>query len=219
MESKVYDLKKHPFMLEIGTPLQLDIEGFRSRFKSSLIGVVPNEHLIVQAPQLSMFVGEQKHWPPEADITVRCLHRGNIWGFKSRLTRVISTPAQLMMIEYPESIENHNLRTHQRIDCYLPGQVQSGKTTRNGVVLDISEEGCCFSIKNGKRPLDLEVDAELVLKCQLPGIDGDQEFSGLVKRVEKDEFRTLIGVLFGAIDPKVRKHIAKYASAIAEAAQ
>ena len=102
MNSRSYDLKKHPLMLEIGTPLQLDITGFRTRFKSKLVGVLPHEYLIVKAPQLDMYMGEPKHLLPETEVVVRCLYRGNVFGFRSRLTRVISTPAQILMLQYPD---------------------------------------------------------------------------------------------------------------------
>lgn len=218
MKTISYDLKKYPLMLEMGTPLQLDIAGFHSRFKSALVGVLPNEYLIVKAPQLTMFVGEPKHILPGSEVVVRCLHRGNVWGFESKLKRMISTPAQLLMLEYPETMENFNLRSNDRIDCLLPGKIQLGKTTRKGVVVDISEQGCRFSIKNGQKRLDIQVDAELTLKCQLPGIEGDQDFTGHVRRVEQDELRTLLGVQFDKIDSNTKKTIAKYALVVSDAA-
>jgi c-di-GMP-binding flagellar brake protein YcgR len=205
-------------LLEVGTPLQIDIEGFRSRLKSSLVGVLPNEYLIVRTPQLELYIGEPKHLLPESEIVVRCLHRGNVWGFKSRLKRVISTPAQLLVLEYPKKVENHNLRVHKRIECLLPGKIELGKTKRKGVVLDISEKGCRFSVNTvkGKDALEIEIKTELTLSCQLPGIEGEQVFEGRVRRMEKDEVRTELGVEFQTIDPKVRDLIAQYLSVVSD---
>jgi len=218
MKSKSYDLRKHPLLLELGTPLQLDIKGFRTRFKSQLVGVLQHEYLIVKAPQLDMYVGEAKHLLPETEVVVRCVHRGNVFGFRSRLTRVISTPAQILMLHYPETLENYNLRSNDRIDCLLPGNIEVGKTSRKGLVLDISEEGCRFSVNTAKKKLDIEVDTGVKLNCQLPGIKGDQKFTGKVKRIEKDATRTLLGVQFTEIDDATKKTIAQYSSALSDAA-
>jgi c-di-GMP-binding flagellar brake protein YcgR len=215
---KASKLGECSLLLEVGTPLQIDIEGFRSRFKSSLVGVLPDEYLIVRAPQLALYIGEPKQLLAESEVVVRCLHRGNVWGFKSKLKRVISTPAQLLVLEYPQTVENHNLRVHRRIECLLPGNIQYGETKRKGVVLDISEKGCRFSVNTvkSKKPLEIEIKAALTLSCQLPGIEGEKVFEGRVRRVEKDEMRTELGVEFEAIDPKVRDLIAQYLSVVSD---
>jgi hypothetical protein len=213
-----YDSRKETLMLEIGTPLQLEIKGFSTRFKSSLVGALPDEYLIVTAPKLTMFVGQPKHLLPESEVVVRYVHRGNAWGFQSKLTRVISTPAKLLVLEYPSEIENFNLRSDERIECLLPGGIELQKAKRKGVVLDISIGGCRFSFSESKEPIDVAVDAELKLRCQLPGIEGDQEFEGRVKRVEKDKMRTVLGIEFNNVEQKIQALITQYSSAVSDTA-
>jgi len=106
MKARSYDLRKQPLMLEMGDSLQLEIEGYDPHFSSSLIGVVPDECLIVKAPQLSGAEGESPSLSSGLKIGISCIHRGSVWGFKSRLISVIFEPSRLLMLEYPETIES-----------------------------------------------------------------------------------------------------------------
>jgi len=106
MKARSYDLRKQPLVLEMGDSLQLEIEGYDPHFSSSLIGVVPDECLIIKAPQLFSAMGKTQSLLPGLEIGISCIHRGSVWGFKSRLTSVISEPSRLLMLEYPETIES-----------------------------------------------------------------------------------------------------------------
>lgn len=209
---------KHPLFLEMGNPLQLEIEGFQSRFKTSLVGIVHDSYLVIECPGLTMLVGEPKQFTVGSEIVVRCLSQGRAWGFKSRLLRVISTPVTLLIIEFPEQVENSSLRSDKRISCMLPGKIKIGKEQRKGLLLDISENGCFFSVKaaKDKKEADVGIDEEVTILCQLPGMEGEQTLKGRVRHTHRDEVKTSFGIEFDEIDSKILKRIAQYAATVTE---
>jgi len=204
------------FQLAVGTALQLQIEGFKSRFNTTLIGLVRDEFLIVDAPQLDMFVGEPKHFTAGAQVTVRCVSAGSVWGFKSQLTRVISTPTQLLVVKAPSEIENCSIREQKRINCMLPCRITVDSSTKSGVLDDLSEGGCRFSVRTSEDdPFSPEPGSELKLECQFPGMEGDQVLSGCIRHVDTDVNRCNLGIQFSDIDENIKKRIAQYVASVA----
>jgi c-di-GMP-binding flagellar brake protein YcgR len=196
--------------------MQLEIEGFEERLKSSLVGILPDQYLILTLPQLGTYPGQRTHVDVESEILVRYVHRGVVWGFKSRLKRVVSTPVGLLMIEIPSSIESHDLRQEKRIDCLLPGKIKLGKTSRKGAVVDLSKKGCrlVIEIAKGKKAPKIEIDDELALVCSFPGIEGEQTLTGRVRHLHQDQQRTALGLEFVKPDRKIESIIGKYISSV-----
>ena len=100
MKVKKADPRQSHFQSDIGTSMQLEIEGFENRMASFLVGVLPDQYLIVKMPELGDWDGQPKHLELESEILVRYVHRGAVWGFKSRAKRVISTPVGLLTVSY-----------------------------------------------------------------------------------------------------------------------
>ena len=81
----------------IGAPLQIQIEGFAYHLKGYMVGLEPEEYLIVKTPD----VGYLKFTPGKS-ITVRFVHRGRIMLFRSQWIGSISNPKKLIFLEYPD---------------------------------------------------------------------------------------------------------------------
>lgn len=142
MKVRTIDTAYSHFQAEVGTAVHLGIDGFDGRLKSSLEGILPDEYLILKLPQLDTYVGQPRHFELESEILVRYVHRGAVWGFRSRVRRVISTPVGLLVIDIPDRIESYDLRQEERVDCLLPGKIQLEKRSKNGAVVDLSQNGC-----------------------------------------------------------------------------
>ena len=106
MKVRSYDLRKQPLMMEMGVSLQLEIEGYEPAFNSALIGVVPDECLIVRAPHFSRSTENGRDLLPGLEEGINCNHHGSVLGFRSRLIREISEPSRLLLLEYPSTIDS-----------------------------------------------------------------------------------------------------------------
>jgi len=204
--------------IEPGTQLQMEIEGVEYRFKSTLVGMEPDKYLIIKTPMAPPSISIQVKLFRGSQIVVRYLDRGTVFGFQTKLIEAISTPVRLLFIECPRVIEHYDLRSHERIDCFLPAKIRSRDKDKQGTILDISEKGCRFLIKalKGEKLPSLRTDEQISLRCQFPGIEGEYVVSGKVKNIRRDEQEMALGIEFQETDPQVQNIIAQYISTIRE---
>ena len=204
--------------IELGTQLQIQIEGVAFRFKSTLVGIEPDNYLIIKTPGATPFGSIKHKLFRGSQFTVRYLARGTVFGFQSRLMGAISTPTKLLFLEYPNVVENCDLRSHERIDCLLPAKGNIKDKERQGIILDLSEGGCCYLIKalKGEELPSVQIDEQITLRCQFPGIEGEQVVSGKVRNIRRDEQGTALAIEFHEIAPEVQNIIVQYISTVKE---
>ena len=199
----------------IGTTLKIQLEGSQSRLTSELIGVDEGKYLIINMPPIQSMGNAASSIYKGGNIVVRYVHKGTVFGFKSRITHFITTPVKLIFIEYPKKIENQNLRSHKRIDCYLPASATIADNTIEGSVSDISKEGCLFTAKMVKLENCsnlLQVDNEIVVSLQLPGVEQKLTITGKQKNIKKDMYNVNIGILFSDMGIEVQEKLYDFLS-------
>jgi len=203
--------------IELGTELQIKIEGVNFSFKSTFIGIKSDKYLIINVPVTSTYGSIKHKYFQGTKIIVRYLYKGTVFGFQSELLEDIYNPLKLLFVKYPEIIENHNLRSHERIDCLLPIKIKIKDEEKDGAVLDISIRGCCCVFKgtaNDKELLSVQIDEQIPLMCQFPSIEGEQLILGKVKSIKKDKQQIVFGIKFHEIDTKIEDIINQYILAI-----
>ncbi len=207
--------------IESGTQLQIEIEGVAYRFKSVLIGMEPDEYLIIKTPMVPSDApfGSIKHKLFRgSQIVVRYLYKGIVFGFQSKLIEAIYTPIKLLFVEYPKIIEHHDLRSQVRVDCLLPAKIKIKDEEKHGVILDISKKGCRYRIKaleDEKLP-SIQIDEKITLRLQFPGIEDEHLVSGKVKNISRDYQEMSLGIEFHEITPEVQNIISQYILAFKE---
>ena len=196
--------------MHIGTTLKIQLEGSQSRLTSELIGVDEGEYLIINMPPIQAMGNAASSLYKGSNITIRYVHKGTIYGFKTQIIHFITTPVKLIFIKYPKKIENQNLRAHKRIDCHLPANAKIADTTVEGSVSDISKEGCQFTVKMVKLEDSadlLQVDNEIVVSLQLPGVKEKLTLTGKQKNIKKDMYNVNIGILFSDMGINVQEKL------------
>jgi len=207
-----YSMLGEKFFIMPGIPLQLQIEGIFGSLKGVLAGMVPDEYLIIQG----QFSGIADKLFKGNRATVRYVQKGVVYGFSSEFIGVILTPVELAFIKYPEKVETIELRSHKRIECFLPAELIFGKERHQGTILDISEGGCRCLIKasNEKELPALKINEQLTLMFQVPGIEGNQTISGEIRdthyNLQFDTEEMRLGVKFHEDTSEVLKKIAEY---------
>lgn len=205
-------------LLELGTQLQIEIEGVASRLKRTLVGMEPDNYLIIKTPGDPPFGSIKHKLFRRSQFTVRYLYRGTVFGFQSKLIEAISIPTRLLFLEYPNIVENCDLRFHERIDCLLPAKIKIKDEENHGAILDISERGCRYLIKalKGEKLPSVRIDEQITLRCQFPGIESEQVGTGKVRTMKMDERETDLGIEFHEIGPEVQNIIVQYISTAKE---
>jgi hypothetical protein len=197
--------------LNIGTKLQIEIEGFDSTLESIMVGMIPDDHLIITLP-LRLSVTEHKI-SKGTRFAIKYLHLGKICLFHSKLLASIDFPQKLLFVSYPSVIHYHELRHQRRVGIFLPCTIvlDSGQSYP-GLIIDMSIAGClCQQKSREDNPLPtLHIDDKLTIRCLLPGMSKDQELTGHIKNLHRTKHETRIGVEFVENLPQVEKIITHY---------
>ena len=213
MKNNDYFGPEELLLITVGTQLQIEIEGVSLRFKSTLIGMVFNKCLIMDAPfantiKTKLFQGNK--------IVVRFMYEGTVFGFESELMQAISDPIKAIFVSYPKIIARHELRSQKRIESFLPSELMIKNKMHRGVILDISEKGCRCLIKasEGEKLPSITLDEQIVVKFQLPGVEDKMAISGIVKNLQRDDKELHLGIKFDKIPHLVQTKINQYVSSV-----
>ena len=218
-ENLDYLFTERRILMELGSEVQIQIEGVAFRFKSTLVGMESDECLIIKTPMVpsnAPFTSIQHKLFPGIQIVARYLYKGTVFGFQSKLIKAITSPLRLLFVEYPKIIENYDLRSEERTDCFLPAIIEIWNKKEHGAIVDISERGCRCLIKalEGKILPYIQIDERITLRCQFPGIEDDQVVSGNVKNFSRDKQEMIIGIEFHEIATGLKTIIDQYVSNI-----
>ncbi len=198
--------------IEIGTQLQIQIDGVAFQYKSTLIGMEPDKYLIINASMALLSVARHKLYIG-SKIVVRYLYKGSAFGFKTKLIDGLCEPLNLLFVGYPEIIEEYNLRSGERNDCVLPIKIKINNYEINGVIVDINEMGCSCVAKKGEEDKELssvQIDEQATLMCQFPQIEGEHAILGKVKNIRRDKKQMTLGIMFHEIEPEIKDIIGQY---------
>jgi hypothetical protein len=187
--------------IEIGSQLQVEIEGIPSRHQTTFIGMELFEYLIIKIPVFTHKIrssGIKHKLFPGNQITVRYIYEGSVFGFQTELIEALFMPKRWLVLKYPEVIAQHDLRSEKRINCFLPAITKIKDKETHGIIEDINQNGCRYLIKGVKdRKLPpVQVDDLITLRCQFPGEPDEQEASGIVKNIKRNSQEMTLGIQF-----------------------
>lgn len=208
--------------IEIGSQVQVEIEGIPSRHQTTFIGMELFEYLIIKIPVFpqKMRLGGVKHKLfPGNQITVRYIYEGSVFGFQTKLIEALFMPKRLLVLEYPEVIAQHDLRSEKRIDCFLPTTTKIKDKEAQGIIIDINENGCRYlikAVKDRKLP-PVQMDDPITLRCQFPGEPEEQVVSGIVRNIKRNSQEMALGVQFRKMTDNLYDLISLYISTIGNA--
>ena len=201
--------------IEPGTELQIKVDGVDYVLKSTLIGIESDKYLIIDVPTNSLYGSINHKYFRGNKIVVRYLYKGTVFGFQTELIEDIYTPLKLLFVKYPEIIENHNLRSTERVDCYLPTKVKINEEEIEGITLDINKKGCGCVFK-GTVKSNFQIDELITLRYKFPQIEDEQLALRKVKSIRKDKKQIRLGIIFHEIDSAIEDIIDQYIRSIKE---
>ncbi|KXJ49598.1 PilZ domain-containing protein [Cognaticolwellia aestuarii] len=150
-------LNRNLALLQPGATVTLDMStpaGQRGKFRSSFIGYMPKNYVLVQYPDSSKLGNFSQYITQGMGVTVRGLiegHEGAVVAFVSNIKQTIQIPSRIIVLEFPREVSLQNLRSSVRIETYIKAKVKVKEEYWDSVISDISVSGCQLMINNGEK--------------------------------------------------------------------
>ncbi|MFV0347347.1 MAG: flagellar brake protein [Halodesulfovibrio sp.] len=194
--------------IQLGTKMLMSLNGSEGKHGTELIGLNPYEYLILKMP---LVPGIRNRMMPGEGLTIRYMFQGTIIGFKTHVINHISKPSSLVFVEFPDTLEQYELRSDKRLKCIIPTEVHSAHGVHKAAIVDLSAGGCkiCFEVKSSDAVRKLDSEEMLVIKSSL--FTGEDEMLSCVCRnVEIDKSTMTVGAAFSDLDPGVSRRLKEY---------
>jgi len=137
-QSHRIDLSQRLF-IELGTSLFIETKDKVNSIAGKLVGMKVGKYLIVDISN----VDSDTLFFEKGDIThIKYVNLEDIFNFSSEVLTLLNEPDNLIFLQYPEMVESCNIRSHKRVDCFLPIQIKIDTTGSSGVVTNLSPRGC-----------------------------------------------------------------------------
>ncbi|MGR3218605.1 MAG: flagellar brake protein [Candidatus Anammoxibacter sp.] len=196
-------VKSTRLAVELGIDLQVEIPGILERFRSELIGMVADEYIIAGMPQIVDSAYEKKCTDSiGTNVVVRYIYRGTVFGFNSKLIGIVTKPVKFLIINYPQSIVEHNMRQSERISCIFPGKMKIDTFSFAVNIMDISLTGCKIVMIQPDEYAERELvnlktkELKTSLTLHLPGDASSTTIEGICKNVIKNPNKYFVGIKF-----------------------
>jgi c-di-GMP-binding flagellar brake protein YcgR len=183
------------FNVGLGAQMQIQLAGLSAGLKCFLVGMETDQYLLVRFPVVS---GVLNRLHEGNRATVRCIYAGTVYGFYCNVVNHVAKPAPLVFLSYPAAIEVLNLRKSERVDCFVPVIATVREAAYEGIILDISVDGCRFVIENApERGMpQILMDEILSMAFQLSSSAPSLGAMGKVKNLAQDSHGLTLGVSF-----------------------
>jgi len=141
-----FDLSQRLF-IELGTSLLIETREKTHSFAGKLVGMKVGRYLIVN---ISRAKSDTITILKKDPVLVKYVNLEDIFNFSSVVLKIMDQPDDLIFLQYPVMVESCNVRSHRRVDCFLPITAGIGKSRASGVITNISPRGCLCSLDHAQ---------------------------------------------------------------------
>lgn len=199
--------------IELGTEILVESPRVSGRLRSQLVGMASGQYLIVKAPVTPELGALHKVYPDGDELVLRYLYNGTVFGFRSLVIGAVTHPARLLFLDYPSSVDEHNIRNSPRLECFIPCRVDlGGEAQAEGTIIDISQTGCQVLLRSDHLEAEIAQDAAVELHFFMPGKDTEHVLKGDIRRLSRDPRRVRLGVAFSTPAENVYRSVYDYLS-------
>lgn len=195
--------------MDLGTALQIEIQGLDAKIKTKLIGMESWEYLIIKAPV--GYAGIRNKMVEGNKVIVRYVQEGNVYGFEAFILAVIDKPTSLLVIDYPKVVAEKTLRKSERKDCYINCMIEINGQETEGALVDISTTGCRCIAPNirTKDAQDPQIGSSIILVFDSPAEDWQMVLEGSIANTTEYHAAARLGIKFDeGVEDKI-PHIEK----------
>ncbi len=195
--------------IELGNNLLMEIPDTDITIKSALIGLEPQQYLIVRIP-VGSNLNEQLNTLSKLNISYVSL--GTTYGFEANILGITAKPVQLLFLSYPDVVVEQDQRETPRVTCHIPATATISQTPLNGIITDMNHNGCRFVVRIPAKitPFQVRILTDVSLSFCMHGIDGSEELLGIVRNTSIDRFRIALGIEFEKMAVETKDKIKDY---------
>jgi c-di-GMP-binding flagellar brake protein YcgR len=202
--------------IDIGEFVHVSSEVGGLKFRSAVVGYSDGV-LITSLPSPSQLntqapVGEL--FKDDMPLVMRLIVDGVVYAFKSQVRGINLKAGHFLFSSMPDKIQLRRLRSGVRYPCVLQAGLIIEQTKYRGVLINISQGGCLFQMKENASVDKLRAFREhnkmTQLSVRFPSESSDNSFDIYVKSVSPDSAGyLLVGVSFAEAGEAV-KSVKKY---------
>jgi hypothetical protein len=173
-----------------------------------LVGLEAPHYLIVRDPLNSL----RRRFRANEEVVVRYVHNAEIYRFCAMVTGQVTEPAELLFLSYPELVEDGEERNKVRINCEIPATASIDQALLNGMVTDISSQGCRFivNLPGTIEPCQVKVLTDVNLSIALQKEAPPESLAGRVRNTSIDRFRIALGIEFERLSDRIAEGLKAY---------
>jgi len=217
LQHKLHQVSTHGqrLALDIGLKMRLEFDAGKAVFDSVLIGMVPDNSVIVSTP--SYFIVSQSIPVVGCTVIVKFSYLDKLCLFKSKLLRTIDTPQQMLFLEYPTVVHYHEMRKSGRAAVHIPCMINLGQDRFFGSFKDLSSAGGLCRIKRSRENNELPeivIRQDVVVDCLLPGHKDEHSLRGKIINYKKNENEMQLGIEFSGLPDTTKEIIENLLQAI-----
>ena len=181
--------------LSVGEKFLIHFSGEKDNIKTEVVGYSDGEFVIIRAP---LIPGIRQKVLEKSEIIVRYFNEGTVYGFKSNLINYLSKPEPLLFITYPSNIEIMELRQNRRVSCNIPAKIYIEDKDQQGLILDISIQGCRVFI-DGLSKSEINKfghEEPIYLDLSLLTERENVQIKGVIKNINTQQNSLFLGIQF-----------------------
>lgn len=188
-------MKKTQLQLSVGEKFLIHFSGETDNIKTEVVGFSNEDFVIIRAP---LKPGIKQKVLDNEEIIVRYFNEGIVYGFKSNLINYLNKPEPLLFITYPSNIEIMELRKNKRVNCNIPAKIYIEDQDYQGLILDISIQGCRIFI-DGLKKSEMNKfvqEGPINLDLSLLTEQANVRIKGTIKNINNQQNSVFLGIQF-----------------------
>lgn len=205
-----------------GSELTILIKDMNLRFKGTLIGMYPDNYLIVRTAQTKRVI----NWfDVSRKLIVRYPYDGDVFRFDTSVIHTSRKPEKLLFLKYPELVQKDDRRREERVDLLVHATAEIRELQYAVQILDIGFGGCKFvhffaaakdhTQSSGEKTrlekvLHIGLRDDVKLSFQMPGKEKLFNCTGAVRNLFQDGEKCIAGIEFTSVPQKLIQEIDQY---------
>lgn len=185
--------------IRIGTKLSVYLVENEDHITAFYVGEKNGHHIVLTfSEKRAAYIEKIKELN---EVRVQYFDNSVRYEFKSKVIELLKEPVDLIVLEYPSEIYSIDNRTLDRINCLvsakLKSQVEKDTPPVIGVIANINKTGClCNLTKIESSKVSFSMGDQVDLKCQFPGLMGEQSAEGKIVRIQEEGKDIILGINF-----------------------
>lgn len=173
--------------------------------RAEYVGVVKGRGILVTVPEMDEVL------KLGVEVDVKLLHGRSIYKFRSRVASRSGAPFDILYLDYPQSVTQHTVRQHLRIDVTLPARLLRNDAVMAGfdaTVVNLSLNGIGVSLADAT--LEKGEHFKLAVRLGISNKTHALMLNCIVRNTRQMDGHMMIGAELGAMPDEIRRLLKDY---------